>query len=66
MNDVSRQVRALEPLDVPHDHLTQLELRIARRADELARTHDQDRARDFWLDAEREVIGRELVNVTDK
>jgi len=62
MNDIFRQVRALDPVEVPHDQLTELELRIARRADELARIHEQNRTKDFWLDAEREVIG-ELVSV---
>lgn len=38
----------------------QLELSVARRADELARTHGYDRARDFWMEAEAEIIGRVL------
>jgi len=36
----------------------QLELNVARRADELARTHGYDRARDYWMEAEAEIIGR--------
>ncbi|HEY0947205.1 MAG TPA: hypothetical protein VGD81_18120 [Opitutaceae bacterium] len=39
--------------------LVQLELRIARRADELSQRHEHDRAkdRDDWQQAEREVLG---------
>lgn len=54
----------MDPVEIPHDQLTRMELRIARRADELARIHEQDRSKDFWLDAEREVIG-ELGGVTE-
>jgi hypothetical protein len=54
----------LEAAEVPADYLTQLELRIARRADELARALGDQPTRDCWLDAEREIISSELVGVT--
>jgi hypothetical protein len=49
--------------DVPADYLTQLELRIARRADELSRALGGQPCRDCWLDAEREIMFGELVDV---
>jgi hypothetical protein len=52
-----------EAAEIPSDYLTQLELRIARRADELARSPESRPARDCWLDAEREVMSGELVGV---
>lgn len=44
------------------DDLVQLELRIARRADELSQRHEHDRARDWddWKQAERDVLGHEM------
>jgi hypothetical protein len=51
-------------LDFPHDSLSQLELRIARRADELARIPGRREQRDFWIEAEREVLGVEPKTVT--
>jgi len=43
----------------PIDDLFQLELRVARRADELAAGGGSSRARDLllWFQAEREVLG---------
>ena len=52
-----------ETADFPADYLTQLELRIARRADELSRALGDQPGRDCWLDAEREIISGELVDV---
>ena len=53
-----------EEIDDPRltdDHLLQLELKIARRADELAHTRrlicDDAADRRNWLEAEREVFG---------
>lgn len=43
-------------LDHPADELTQLELQIARRADELAGAGE--RSPSSWLQAEREVLAR--------
>ncbi len=45
--------------ETPAWELYELELRVARRADELARTvvPHQDRNFECWLRAEREVIG---------
>ena len=41
------------------DELMQLELRVARRADELARGIDFSRVKDMliWFQAEREILG---------
>lgn len=41
----------------------ELELSIARRADELARTHGHNQTRDFWMEAEAEILGRERPQV---
>jgi hypothetical protein len=38
------------------DRLLQLELQIARRADELARQKKSTRDVDLWLEAEREIL----------
>jgi ribosomal protein L9 len=42
-----------------HEDLFEIELRVARRADELARTHGSDRQKDVahWSEAEREIWG---------
>lgn len=44
---------------LPQDELFRVELRIARRADELARLHGTNpvRALDPWRQAERELLG---------
>lgn len=44
---------------LPKDELFRVELRIARRADELARLHGTDPAHalDPWRQAERELLG---------
>jgi hypothetical protein len=46
------------PADSSDQELFELELRIARRADELAQTvvPRQDRNLEYWLRAEREVM----------
>lgn len=48
------------PADTAGQELFELELRVARRADELARTAVplQDRNYEFWLQAEREVMAK--------
>ncbi len=43
-------------VDFPLDDLARLELRIARRADELARLQERDLGCDYWETAEREVL----------
>jgi len=45
--------------EAPGRELYELELRVARRADQLARTVEphQDRNFELWLRAEREIIG---------
>jgi hypothetical protein len=43
-------------LDFPLDDLVRLELRIARRADELARLQEHDLACGYWETAERELL----------
>lgn len=55
MNSVS-SMPAAPLLSIPADELTELELQIARRADELA--GDDDRTPYPWLQAEREVLTR--------
>lgn len=49
-----------EDLDVPNDDLTQLELQIARRADELIRVRGCDGTLHPWIQAEREIISQSL------
>lgn len=44
----------------PSDDLSRLELRIARRADELARLHEHDVGCDYWETAEREFLPEPL------
>ena len=50
--------QSVEPVvvDFPLDELFQLELRIARRADELARLGERDAGYNYWETAEREVL----------
>ena len=43
-------------VDFPADDLMQLQLRIARRADELARLQEHDIACGYWETAERELL----------
>ncbi len=43
-------------IDFPLDDLVRLQLRIARRADELARLQEHDLACDYWETAERELL----------
>ena len=50
---------ALDPVavvDLPLDDLVRLQLRIARRADELARLQEHDVACGYWETAERELL----------
>ncbi len=45
----------------PLDELTQLELSVAQRADELMKLHrDAGERRDFWLEAEVEILEARL------
>ena len=48
------------PPDSTYGVILQLELSVARRADELARKYGYDQARDFWMEAEAEILSREL------
>jgi hypothetical protein len=41
--------------------ILQLELRVAQQADELARTHGYAHAREFWMQAEAEVLSRQFL-----
>lgn len=43
-------------VDFPLDELVQLQLKVARRADELARLQEHDIACGFWETAERELL----------
>jgi hypothetical protein len=43
-------------VDFPLDDLVRLQLRIARRADELARLQEHDVACGYWETAERELL----------
>ena len=63
MNAYHETALWFETADVPADYLTQLELRIARRADALSRALGDQPGRDCWLDAEREIMSGELVDV---
>lgn len=50
---------AIDPaavVDFPLDDLVRLQLRIARRADELARLQEHDVACGYWETAERELL----------
>lgn len=49
--------------DIPADELTQLELQIARRADELVRNRSREGTQDPWMQAEREVLRRVLAGI---
>ena len=50
-----------ESILLPTDELAELELSIARRADELmSKFKDIRPERDFWLEAEREIWSRRL------
>lgn len=48
-----------DPFRPPPDRLVELQLRVARRADELVRNRGRDRAPEvlYWLRAEREILG---------
>jgi hypothetical protein len=56
MNSAPYAPEPFDPEEFPSDELSQMELRIARRADELARTQNYDPAQDFWQQAERELL----------
>ncbi len=62
MNEYANKAE-LPDLVTPND-LLRLELRVARRADKLAQLRGYDRAQDFWMRAEGEVLSRELEKVT--
>lgn len=47
-------------LDFPGDELFALELRIARRADELALLQERDAGYGYWETAERELLPETL------
>jgi hypothetical protein len=51
-------IPADNPAPFPEDELSQFELHVARRADELARMNGPSLSRDleFWLQAERELL----------
>lgn len=46
--------------DFPSDELDRLQLRIARRADELSRLQEHDVACGYWETAEREFLPDQL------
>ena len=46
--------------DLPLDDLVRLQLRIARRADELARLQEHDVACGYWETADREFLPDQL------
>lgn len=45
-----------EVIDFPLDDLVRLQLRVARRADELTRLQEHDVGYDYWETAERELL----------
>jgi hypothetical protein len=47
-------------VDFPLDELVRLQLRIARRADELAQLQEHDVACGYWETAERELLPDQL------
>ena len=54
---------AIDPtvsVDFPMDDLVRLQLRIARRADELAQLQEHDVACGYWETAERELLPDQL------
>ncbi len=56
---MSQSSPAIDPaavVEFPLDDLDRLELRIARRADELARLQEHDVACGYWETAERELL----------
>ena len=60
MNPASPTTDPATVVDFPLDELDRLELRIARRADELARLQEHDVACGYWETAERELLPDQL------
>jgi hypothetical protein len=56
MNPSSSATGPAVIVDFPLDELDRLELRIARRADELCRLQEHDVACGYWETAERELL----------
>jgi len=56
MSSSAPLIEKTEIFDFQTDERTQLELRLARHADELAKTRGQDQALEFWMEAERKVL----------
>jgi hypothetical protein len=56
MSAASLEIEPVEVMNVPMDDLVRLQLRIARRADELARLQEHDVACGYWETAERELL----------
>ncbi len=60
MNLTSPAIDPAAVIDFPLDDLVRLQLRIARRADELARLQEHDVACGYWETAERELLPDQL------
>lgn len=56
MTLASPTIEPVAVVDFPLDDLVRLQLRIARRADELARLQEHDMACGYWETAERELL----------
>jgi hypothetical protein len=56
MDSASQEADASAPL--PSDELTQLQLKVAQRADQISQKNGGARERDkeYWLEAEREFL----------
>lgn len=63
MNAPLPSLSMMEISEIPNDHFTQLQLRVARRADELVRAYSGNPPRDCWLDAEREILQTSILCV---
>jgi len=50
------RIDATPVVDFPVDELVRLQLRVARRADELARLREREVGYDYWETAERELL----------
>ena len=56
MNSSLPAIDPTSAVEFPQDELDRLELRIARRADELAHLQEHDVACGYWETAERELL----------
>jgi hypothetical protein len=56
MNLSTTTIDPTEVIDFPLDELVRLQLKIARRADELAQLQEHDVACGYWETAERELL----------